>query len=81
MRISVSLTTSVCGKPYEKFFSEQVQPSANPQGAIVAAMPAGSFFGSLAVSELADKIGRKKTIILSGIIWVIGSILQAAAQV
>lgn len=44
-------------------------------------MPAGSFVGALAVTKLADWMGRKKTIILSGIVWVIGSILQAAAQV
>jgi len=54
-------------------------PGANAQGAIVAAMPAGSLVGALIVSYLADKIGRKKSIILSGWIWVIGSILQCAA--
>ena len=42
-------------------------------------MPAGSFVGALAVSKLADSIGRKKTIILSGWIWVIGAILQCAS--
>ncbi|KLO06147.1 general substrate transporter [Schizopora paradoxa] len=62
------------------YFEVFNHPAANPQGAIVASMPAGSFVGSLAVASLADKIGRKKTIILSGWIWVIGSILQCAAQ-
>ena len=57
------------------------KPSPNAQGAIVAAMPAGSFVGALAVSALADRFGRKKTVILSGIIWVIGSILQCASIV
>ncbi|KAJ3476770.1 hypothetical protein NLI96_g10930 [Meripilus lineatus] len=54
-------------------------PGSTAQGAIVAAMPAGSLFGALLVSSLADWIGRKKTIIISGWIWVIGSILQCAA--
>ncbi|KAI0821278.1 general substrate transporter [Irpex lacteus] len=54
-------------------------PGSNAQGAIVAAMPAGSFAGALIVSWLADRIGRKKVIIASGWIWVIGSILQCAA--
>lgn len=54
-------------------------PDPGAQGAIVAAMPAGSFIGALAVMQLADRIGRRKTIILSGIIWVIGSILQCAS--
>ena len=39
------------------------------QGGIVASMPAGSLMGALAVTQLADRIGRKKTIILSGLIW------------
>ncbi|KAI0343634.1 general substrate transporter [Trametopsis cervina] len=54
-------------------------PGSNAQGAIVAAMPAGSFAGALIVSWLADRIGRKKVVIISGWIWVIGSILQCAA--
>lgn len=56
-------------------------PGPNAQGAIVAAMPAGSFVGALAVSKMADVVGRKWTIIISGWIWVIGSILQCAAVV
>ncbi|KAG8991138.1 hypothetical protein FRB93_002918 [Tulasnella sp. JGI-2019a] len=55
-------------------------PNSNAQGAIVASMPAGSLVGALAVTVLADWLGRKKTVILSGIIWVIGAILQAASQ-
>ena len=54
-------------------------PGPNAQGAIVASMPAGSLVGALIVSSLADKIGRKKVIIISGWIWVLGSILQCAA--
>jgi MFS family permease len=44
-------------------------------------MPAGSFSGALLVSYVADRIGRKKTVILSGLVWVIGSTLQCAAVV
>ncbi|KAI0027786.1 general substrate transporter [Vararia minispora EC-137] len=54
-------------------------PGSNAQGGIVASMPAGSFAGALLVTALADKIGRKNTVILSGIIWVIGSIIQCAS--
>lgn len=42
-------------------------------------MPCGSLLGALLVAKLADSIGRKKTIIISGWIWVIGAILQCAA--
>jgi MFS family permease len=44
-------------------------------------MPAGSFLGALAVTQLADRVGRKKTIILAGIVWVVGYILQCASMV
>ncbi|KAI5122871.1 hypothetical protein M0805_003323 [Coniferiporia weirii] len=62
------------------YFEVFNHPGSNAQGAIVAAMPAGSFVGSLTVSHLADRFGRKKVIILSGLVWVVGSILQCAAQ-
>lgn len=54
-------------------------PGPSAQGAIVASMPAGSFLGALTVTQLADRLGRKKTIILAGLFWVVGSILQSAA--
>ena len=44
-------------------------------------MPAGSLVGALAAAQLADRIGRKKTIIIAGLIWVIGSIFQCASVV
>jgi len=42
-------------------------------------MPAGSFLGAMIVTWLADRIGRKNTVIIAGAIWVIGSILQCAS--
>lgn len=60
----------------------QTQPGPNAQGAIVASMPAGSFVGALLATRLADsRLGRRNTVILAGIIWVIGSILQCASVV
>ena len=38
-------------------------PDSALQGGITAAMPAGSFAGALINSWLADKIGRKRTIV------------------
>ena len=43
-------------------------------------MPAGSFFGALLVTKLADVLGRRLTIMISAWIWVIGSTLQCAAH-
>jgi sugar porter (SP) family MFS transporter len=63
----------------ESYLKQFNFPNPTAQGGIVAAMPAGSLIGALAVTQLADRIGRKKTIILAGLIWVIGSTLQCAS--
>ncbi|KAG6827007.1 hypothetical protein H0H92_013591 [Tricholoma furcatifolium] len=54
-------------------------PGANAQGGITAAMPAGSLIGALFVTSLADRFGRKNLVVVAGMIWVIGSILQCAS--
>jgi sugar porter (SP) family MFS transporter len=75
--LDISSMSGVLNNPsYLKTFNF---PNPTAQGGIVAAMPAGSLLGSLAVTQLADRLGRKKTIILSGLFWVIGSTLQCAA--
>ncbi|EJD07765.1 general substrate transporter [Fomitiporia mediterranea MF3/22] len=75
--LDISSMSGVLTNPaYLRVFNH---PASNPQGAIVASMPAGSFIGALVVTKLADLVGRKLTIILSGILWVIGSIIQCAS--
>ncbi|KZP22116.1 general substrate transporter [Athelia psychrophila] len=75
--LDISSMSGVLANPhYLKTFNT---PGPNAQGAIVAAMPAGSLVGALAVMALGDRYGRKKVVILSGMIWVIGCILQAAS--
>ncbi|KIM75302.1 hypothetical protein PILCRDRAFT_827406 [Piloderma croceum F 1598] len=71
-----SMSGVLSNNHYKEVFDN---PGPNVQGAIVAAIPAGSLVGSLMVTWLGDKIGRKRTIIIAGIIWVIGSTLQCAA--
>ncbi|KAF9491697.1 general substrate transporter [Pleurotus eryngii] len=55
-------------------------PDVSVQGALIACLPYGALVGALAVSHLGDRLGRKRTIILGGIIWAIGSILQCTAH-
>ncbi|POY72856.1 hypothetical protein BMF94_4111 [Rhodotorula taiwanensis] len=64
----------------EVFLAKMGHPSPFRQGGITAAMPAGSFAGALLNSYLADKIGRKRCVILSGWIWVVGCIIMAVAN-
>ncbi|THG96260.1 hypothetical protein EW026_g5537 [Hermanssonia centrifuga] len=50
---------------------------ADLSGNIVAILQGGSFFGALSIGYLAGKFGRKPTLIASGIIYIIGSLIQA----
>lgn len=43
-------------------------------------MPAGSWFGALVSGYLSDILGRKKSIMIGCIIWVIGSTIICASQ-
>lgn len=43
-------------------------------------MPGGSFVGALVSGFLSDKLGRKTSIQVGCVIWVIGSIITCAAQ-
>ncbi|KAK2813669.1 hypothetical protein FQN50_000067 [Emmonsiellopsis sp. PD_5] len=55
-------------------------PSPSTQGGITAAMPGGSWIGALVSGFLSDIFGRKKSIQIGAIIWVIGSVITAASQ-
>jgi MFS family permease len=62
---------------YKRYFDN---PKSYRQGAITASMPAGSLVGSLISSFIADRYSRKVALQISCVLWVIGSIIQTAAQ-
>ncbi|KAF9586650.1 hypothetical protein BGW38_000024 [Lunasporangiospora selenospora] len=73
----ISSMSGVVGtQRYQDYFH---RPSSSLQGGIVASMAAGSFFGALVAGTLADKISRKRTIMVASLIWCVGSIIQCAA--
>ncbi|ESK88739.1 mfs glucose [Moniliophthora roreri MCA 2997] len=76
--LDISSMSGVLTNPY--YLRQFNSPGESAQGAMVASMPAGSLVGALAVTQLGDRLGRKKTIMLSALIWIIGSILQCASQ-
>jgi MFS family permease len=43
-------------------------------------MPAGSLFGALSSSFLADRLSRKTAVQIAALIWIVGAILQAASN-
>ncbi|KAI9652968.1 MAG: hypothetical protein M1831_006297 [Alyxoria varia] len=82
-----SMSAIIPGQPYRCYFNQTGIKSGNcggpealTQGGITAAMPAGSWLGALISGVLTDRVGRKKAIMIGCIIWVIGSIISAAAQ-
>ncbi|RAH72521.1 sugar porter family MFS transporter [Aspergillus aculeatinus CBS 121060] len=55
-------------------------PTSLNQGGITAAMAAGSWLGALISGPLSDRIGRKTSIMVGCVIWLIGSIIICASQ-
>lgn len=69
--------TSTIGQPtFLEYFGE---PSAAETGGIVSSFTGGAILGALAVSWLADAVGRKKTVFIGGCISTVGCALQAGA--
>uniref|UniRef100_A0A0W0F4T1 Major facilitator superfamily (MFS) profile domain-containing protein n=1 Tax=Moniliophthora roreri TaxID=221103 RepID=A0A0W0F4T1_MONRR len=75
--LDISSMSGVLTNPY--YLKQFNNPGDSAQGAIVASMPAGSLVGALAVTQLGDRLGRKRTIMLTALIWILGSILQCAS--
>lgn len=47
---------------------------------IVSILSAGTFFGAIMAGDIADRIGRRPTIIVGCIVYIIGCVLQAASH-
>ncbi len=60
------ITTTIA----QKQFVDKFQPSASINGAIVAVLQAGAFFGCIVAGELSDRQGRKRAI-LFGCIFIV----------
>ncbi|KEZ39832.1 hypothetical protein SAPIO_CDS8759 [Scedosporium apiospermum] len=74
----ISSMSGVLGtQAYKRYFGN---PKSYTQGGITCAMPAGSLVGALASSFIADKFSRKIALQISCVLWIIGSIIQCAAQ-
>lgn len=69
-----SMSAIVGTKQYIDYFDN---PSGFTQGAIGSALAAGSVIGSLFAGPLSDKIGRRDSIFVGCIFWMIGSVVQA----
>ncbi|KAI1649130.1 general substrate transporter [Daldinia loculata] len=84
-----SMSAIISTAPYKCQFNQQGNkpgtnecqgPDAIVQGGITAAMPGGSWLGALISGVLTDIFGRKTSIQIGALIWIIGSIIICASQ-
>ncbi|PGG97672.1 hypothetical protein AJ79_09131 [Helicocarpus griseus UAMH5409] len=55
-------------------------PKPDVQGGITASMAGGSWLGALVSGFLSDIFGRKTSIMIGALIWIVGSVITCAAQ-
>lgn len=67
----ISSMSGVLGtNAYKNYFNH---PVSSAQGGITASMPAGSFFGALISSFIADRLSRKAAIQVAAAIFMLGA--------
>lgn len=70
----------IAGAIGSKSFNNEFHPDANETGAVVSVFTGGAFFGAFFAGPCGDKLGRKMTILIGSIVFIIGGALQTAAQ-
>ncbi|KAL4734678.1 general substrate transporter [Aspergillus similis] len=72
-----SMSAFLATNQYLDFFHH---PNSNLQGGITASMSAGSFAGAIAAGFIADHLGRRKSLMVASLVWIIGAVIQCSAQ-
>jgi MFS family permease len=72
-----SMSAWIGSDQYLEYFNH---PGSTEQGGITASMSAGSFVGALAAGVLADRLGRRYSLMIASIIWIIGAVIQCSAH-
>jgi len=70
------LTPTLVTTYFNRYFD---QPDANMRGALVSVYQGGGFVGAVMTGPIADRFGRRKTILLGALLGILGSILMTAA--
>lgn len=61
------------------FVKQQFQLSASTEGIVVSSVLIGALLGAASGGVLADRLGRRKSIIIAGILFTVGAIAAAVA--
>lgn len=72
-----SMSSMIGTQVYKDYFDS---PDSLTQGGITASMAGGSLLGSLISPNFSDAYGRKVSMHVCSALWIIGAILQCAAQ-
>lgn len=70
-----SMSAIILSDQYNNFFKT---PSGIQQGAIGAALAAGSVIGSLMAGPISNRIGRRDAVFFAGLWWLVGTAVQVA---
>lgn len=75
--------TTITLKPFQKDFglvgaTEGTEDSFAAN--IVSLLQAGCFFGALAAAPLGDKLGRRPALMIAGVVFCVGSLMQTVSN-
>lgn len=70
----------IAGAVASKNFVNTFTPTDAETGAVVSVFTGGAFFGAGFAGPAGDYLGRKKTILLGAVIFILGGGLQTGAQ-
>lgn len=83
-----SMSAIIATQPYLCYFNQTGStvangcggPRSNVQGGITASMAGGSWLGAIISGFLSERFGRKTTVQIGSVIWVVGSTIICASQ-
>ncbi|KAK4101317.1 general substrate transporter [Parathielavia hyrcaniae] len=61
-------------------FNTKFNPTENETGAVVSVFTGGAFFGAAFAGPMGDKLGRRWTILIGSVVFILGGALQTGAQ-
>lgn len=72
-----SMSAFIGTSQYREYFDA---PDSSLQGVITASMAIGSIVGALASSFVSEPLGRRPSLIVCGLLWSVGAIIQASTH-
>lgn len=72
-----SMSAFIGRDQYQDYFHH---PNSSMQGFITSSMSLGSFFGSLSSSFVSEPFGRRASLMICALFWIIGAAIQSSSQ-